>query len=88
MASRGPLSVVRAIAIRIDPAAVRFTLDTATRDERTRGAWTVDRMPDNALVALNTGQFIGASPWGWVVRDGVEAQPPGSGSVAMAFVVD
>ena len=88
MASRGPLSVVRAIAIRIDPTAVRFTLDTATRDERTRGAWTVDRMPDNALVALNTGQFIGASPWGWVVRDGVEVQPPGSGSVAMAFVVD
>jgi uncharacterized protein YigE (DUF2233 family) len=79
---------VRAIAFRIDPAVVRFRLDTATRDERTRGAWTVDRMPDNALLALNTGQFIGASPWGWLVRDGVETQPPGSGSVAMAFVVD
>jgi hypothetical protein len=88
MASRGPLSVVRAIAIRMDPAVVRFRLDTATRDERTRGAWTVDRMPNDALLALNTGQFIGGSPWGWVVRDGVEAQPPGSGSVAMAFVVD
>jgi hypothetical protein len=88
MAPRGPLSVVRAIAIRVDPAVVRFTLDTATRDEQTRGAWTVDRMPTDGVVAFNTGQFIGAAPWGWLVRDGVEAQPPGSGTLAMAFVVD
>ena len=88
MEQRGPLSVVRAIAIRIDPRVVRFAVDTATRDERTRGAWTIDRMPATALLALNTGQFSGAAPWGWLVRDGVESQPPGSGSLAMAFVVD
>jgi hypothetical protein len=88
MAPRGPLSVVRAIAIRIDPSNLRFSLDTATRDYGTRGGWTVDRMPGEAVVALNTGQFRGGAPWGWLVRDGVETQPPGSGSVAMAFVVD
>ena len=88
MAPRGPLSVVRAIAIRIDPSNLRFSLDTATRDYGTRGGWTVDRMPAEAVVALNTGQFHGGAPWGWLVRDGVETQPPGSGSVAMAFIVD
>src|SRR5215831_3818123 len=39
-------------------------------------------------VAFNAGQFRTSGSWGWVVRDGVEMQPPGSGSVAMAFVVD
>ncbi|HEX6051653.1 MAG TPA: phosphodiester glycosidase family protein [Gemmatimonadaceae bacterium] len=88
MATDGPLSVVQAIAIRIDPAAVRFRLDTATRDFGMRGAWSIDRMPSDALVALNTGQFAMGTPWGWLVREGFEAQPPGRGSVAMAFVVD
>jgi exopolysaccharide biosynthesis protein len=88
MAPDGPLSVVQAIAIRIDPTVVRFRLDTATRDFGMRGAWSIDRMPPEALVALNTGQFATGSPWGWLVRDGVEAQPPGRGSVAGAFVVD
>jgi exopolysaccharide biosynthesis protein len=88
MAPNGALSVVQAIAIRIDPTVVSFRLDTATRDFGMRGAWSIDRMPADALVALNTGQFATGRPWGWLVRDGVEAQPPGTGSVAMAFVVD
>ena len=88
MAPRGALSVVRAIAIRIDPSVTQFALDTATRAYGTRGGWTIDRMPAEAVVALNTGQFRGGAPWGWLVRDGIETQPPGSGSVAMAFVVD
>ena len=88
MARSGPLSVVRAIAIRIDPAMVRFALDTATRDVGTRGDWTVDRIPAGGLVAFNTGQFGGGTPWGWLVQEGAETQPPGGGSLAMAFVVD
>jgi exopolysaccharide biosynthesis protein len=88
MAPDGPLSVVQAIAIRIDPSVVSFRLDTATRDFGMRGAWSIERMPADALVALNTGQFATGRPWGWLVRDGIEAQPPGHGSVAMAFVVD
>jgi exopolysaccharide biosynthesis protein len=87
MAATGPLSVVSAIAIRIDPAANRLTLEMKTRDDGMRGAWTVDAMPDNASVALNAGQFFAGFPWGWLVRDGVELQRPGTGSVSMAFVV-
>lgn len=86
MAVDGPLSVVRAIAIRFDPARVRF--DLVGRDEDLPGGWTIDRMPADAVVAFNAGQFTGPWPWGWLVRDGVEHQEPGSGSVAMAFVVD
>jgi len=88
MASRGPLSVVQAVAIRLDPAYLDFNLQVATRDEGLRGAWTIDSLPAPAVVAFNAGQFTGGFPWGWLVRDGVETQPPGAGSVAMAFVVD
>lgn len=88
MAAEGPLSVVRSIAIQVDPARYRFQLDTATRDYGMRGAWTVASMPDDGVIALNAGQFNAGFPWGWVVRDGVESQPPGSGKLAMAFTVD
>jgi exopolysaccharide biosynthesis protein len=44
-------------------------------------------MPDAAVVALNAGQFAGGTPWGWLVQDGIETQPPGTGSLAMSFVV-
>jgi exopolysaccharide biosynthesis protein len=88
MATAGPLSVVRWIAIRIEPDRYRFQLDTATRDDRMRGAWTVASMPDDGVIAFNAGQFNAGFPWGWVVRDGVELQPPRSGKLAMAFTVD
>jgi len=88
LAEHGALSVVRAIAVRFDPAVVRFTLDSATRDEQTRSDWTVQRMPADGVAAFNAGQFGGASPWGWLVQDGVELQEPGRGSLAMSFVAD
>ena len=50
--------------------------------------WSIDSIGDAGVVAFNAGQFNLGGAWGWVVRDGVEQQPPGSGSVAMAFVVD
>ena len=86
MANDGPLSVVRAIAIRLDPVLLRFEL--ATRDDGSRGGWTIDRMPGTAVVAFNAGQFSGVWPWGWVVENGVESQEPGVGTLSMAFVVD
>jgi hypothetical protein len=88
MAETGPLSAVRAVAFRVDPSAHRFALDSATRDYRLRGAWTIDSMPDDAVLAFNAGQFSGGLPWGWVVHNGVESQPPGKGTLGMAFVVD
>jgi len=88
MATDGPLSAIRVIAIRLDPVRVTFALDSATHGSGTRGAWTSDRLPPGAHAALNTGQFIGGVSWGWVVHDGVETGAPGSGTLAMSFVVD
>lgn len=88
MAKSGPLATVRATILRLDPAQVRFELRTASRDEGMRGAWTVDSLPPDALAAFNAGQFATGQPWGWLVREGREEQPPGSGPLSMAFVVN
>lgn len=88
MATRGSLVSVRAMAVRIDPSLARFSLDISTRDDGIPGGWSIDRMGDAGVVAFNAGQFGAGGSWGWVVRDGVEVQPPGVGSLAMAFVVD
>ena len=88
MAPDGPLAPVRVVVVRLEPSRVRFTLDYASRDYGMIGTWTVDRMPSSGVVAVNAGQFSGGAPWGWLVRDGVESQQPGSGSLGMSFVVD
>ena len=88
MSDAAPLSSVQIVAIRIDPKLARFSLRVAQREDNSRGTWTVDSIADSAVVAVNAGQFTAGGPWGWVVRDGVEEQEPGTGSVAMAFVVD
>ena len=88
MAAEGPLAVVRAVAVRLDPSRVRFTLDRASRDYGLSGDWSIDRLPSTGAVAFNAGQFAGGAPWGWLVRDGAESQPPGVGTLGMAFVVD
>ncbi len=88
MATGGPLSPVRVVVVRLEPSNVRFALDHATRDYGMIGTWTVDRLPPAGVVAVNAGQFSGGAPWGWLVRDGVEEQQPGSGSLGMSFVVD
>ncbi|HZJ01352.1 MAG TPA: phosphodiester glycosidase family protein [Gemmatimonadaceae bacterium] len=88
MAKKGALSHVRAIVITIDPVAFKFRLDLARKDQRLNPAWTIDSIPQDAVVAVNAGQFIGGFPWGWLVRDGIETQPPGMGSLGMAFIVD
>jgi exopolysaccharide biosynthesis protein len=88
IASSGPLAAVRAVIVRIDPAVHRFQLDIAQSHYGLEAEWTLDSMPDDAVVAVNAGQFTGGFPWGWVVRDGVEWKPRGVGSLAMSFVVD
>lgn len=83
----GALIPVRAIVVRLDPSKLRFALDRVSRNYGLLPAWTIDRLPPDALLAANAGQFAGGAPWGWLVRDGVEVQPPGEGSLGMAFVV-
>lgn len=88
MAKRGPLAAVTVIAIRVDPAAHAFELHLARRDYGLRPAWTIDSIPDRGVAAVNAGQFTAGFPWGWLVRNGVEFQPPGTGTLGMSFVVD
>ncbi|MGZ9005710.1 MAG: phosphodiester glycosidase family protein, partial [Burkholderiales bacterium] len=88
MAKKGPLAAVSAIAIRVDPAAHSFQLHLARHDYGLRPAWTIDSIPERGVVAVNAGQFTAGFPWGWLVRNGVESQPPGTGTLGMSFVVD
>jgi hypothetical protein len=88
MSTAGPLRSVHVVAVRIDPALARFSIRGATPNSTPPNAWTIDGIGDADVVAFNAGQFNPGGAWGWVVTDGVEAQPPGRGSVAMAFVVD
>ncbi len=83
----GSSGKVRLVLVRIDPMQVRFEQVAATREGGSLGAWTIAAAPMEAIVALNGGQFRGGRPWGWVVRDGAEIQPPGTGSLAMALTV-
>lgn len=78
---------VRIVAVRIDPARARFALVQRTAAGGHAPGWTIGDAPDDAIVALNAGQFTGISPWGWVVRDGVERLAPGRGPLSSAFVV-
>jgi uncharacterized protein YigE (DUF2233 family) len=84
----GVLSSVNVIVVRIDPRALNLRLESATADYGLRATWTIDRMPADAIAAFNAGQFIGGIPWGWLVVDGVEQKAPGTGSLAMSFVID
>jgi exopolysaccharide biosynthesis protein len=76
----------RIVAVRVDPARLRFRL--RARLEGVDPAWSVDRAPAGAVLAVNAGQFNGITPWGWVVMDGEEMRPPGSGPLSVAIAWD
>lgn len=76
----------RIIVVRADPARVRFSLVQRTAGGGHAPGWSIADAPESAIVAVNAGQFTGASPWGWVVRDGVERLSPGRGPLSAAFV--
>ena len=79
---------VRAILVRLDPARLRIGLDAAPVIRGSANQWSLRSAPDDALLALNAGQFGPAGPWGWVVRNGAERQAPGSGPLAPAVVIN
>jgi hypothetical protein len=79
---------VRVVLARIDPRRVRLTTQETARPDGRPGPWTIDSAPGKVIVALNAGQFTARGPWGWVVRNGVELRPPGTGPLAPALVVD
>ena len=86
LAGDGEAWRLRVIVARVDPRRVRLSL-AAARDGA-RGTWTVDSAGPHAALALNAGQFGGATPWGWLVHAGREYRAPGRGPLAPAVVID
>ena len=76
----------RVVALRVDPAVFRFRL--TARIHGVFPGWSVDQAPERAVVATNTGQFTGITPWGWVVMHGREIRPPGHGPLSTAIAWD
>jgi hypothetical protein len=88
LAGSAPTWRTRLIVVRIDPRRVRFSLELDRAQKTGHPAWTIDRAPPGALVALNAGQFVGSTPWGWVVVDGYQRLSPGAGPLSCALTVD
>jgi hypothetical protein len=87
LAGSGEAWRTRVIVARIDPSRVRLRLDTAFA----RGgaaAWTVDRVRDADVFAINAGQFASSMPWGQVLLDGTQWLSAGRGPLASAVAVD
>jgi hypothetical protein len=77
---------VAVILARLDPEKFTLRLDMATNNSRP--AWDIDSASTNAALAVNVGQFEGDRPWGWLIQEGKELQPPRSGPLSSALVVD
>ena len=77
----------RLVVVRLDPARLRLSLETGYGADG-QPAWQADRVGTDVLFAVNAGQFVRTSPWGWLVLDGVERLPPGSGPLSTALTVD
>jgi hypothetical protein len=78
---------VRVIVARLDPEKLMLRLIKPENGPVYAGRWDIDEAPDSAVFAVNAGQFT-AGPWGWLVQDGVERQPPGTGPLAPGVVLD
>jgi hypothetical protein len=78
----------RVVVAVIDPARVRFVLDTAYAGHAP--AWRVARAAadTNVVFAVNAGQFVQTLPWGWVVLDGAPYLARGAGPLVTSVVVD
>jgi hypothetical protein len=88
LACGAPAWRARLIVARLDPREVALSLDLALTRRDLRPAWSIDRAPGDALLAVNAGQFGTALPWGTVVIDGVEKLSPGRGPLASAVAID
>ncbi len=88
LAGSAPAWRMRLIVVSLDPARVRCSLAMDLAREDQRPAWTIDRAPRDALLAVNAGQFVETMPWGWVVIDGRERLAPGVGPLSSALAFD
>lgn len=78
---------LRVQLVRLDPRLLRFELMHEVEDGA-KAKWEIGRAPPEASVAANAGHFSERGPWGWVVVAGQERSTPGTGSLAVALVLD
>lgn len=83
----GPACRTRLVVARLDPAAVKLALTMDLTREDMRPAWSIDRAPADAVLAVNAGQFVSTMPWGWVVTEGRELLRPGFGPLSSAVSI-
>jgi hypothetical protein len=83
-----PVWRARLIIARLDPRALRLSLvfDLARPD--LHPAWSIEKAPGDALLAVNAGQFGTSMPFGWVVVDGRQLLSPGRGPLASTIAFD
>ena len=87
--SAGTLRIpLRAIIVKFDPRQFDVRLALLTRANRMTGAWNVDSVADDVVLAFNAGQFKETGPWGWLVLRGYESRPPGFGPLSAALAFD
>ena len=87
LAGNGEAWRLLVVLVTLEPSRLRFESVPATRDAGTLPAWSLADRPATAVLALNTGQFTGGVPWGWLVHRGQVEQPPAPGPLSLAVCV-
>jgi len=88
LACPAPVWRARLILARIDPRATTLRLEMDLTRGDMRPDWTIDHVPEDAILAVNAGQFQGAMPWGWVCIDGKRRLGPGYGPLSSFIAID
>ena len=86
IAGSGEAWRTRLVVVRLDARSVQLQLDTAS--ENRHPAWRLDRVPDDAIFAVNAGQFGSQYPWGLVLLEGHQYLAPGAGSLVTTIAID
>lgn len=88
LACEAPVWRARLIVARLDPRQVELTLRMDFSRGDGRPNWTIDHAPEDAILAVNAGQFVSTMPWGWVAIDGRQRLRPGFGPLSSAVAID
>lgn len=88
LACAAPVWRCRLIVVRLDPREVALSLQMDLSRGDGRPAWSLDRAPEDAILAVNAGQFVSTMPWGWVVAGGRQLLRPGYGPLSSAVAID
>jgi uncharacterized protein YigE (DUF2233 family) len=86
LAGSGEAWRTRLVVARVRPDRVQLRLDTAF----VHGSpdWSLRRVPDQAVLAVNAGQFETSMPWGWVVLNGHQWLSPQRGPLSAVLAQD